>query len=188
MSLKWVDPEKLGVVSSPRRGSYPPGEIEYSGVTSPMRAEIIAIGSELVSGQSLDTNSRWLSQRSALGIPVAFHTTLGDDLADHLAAFRTAFERADLVIMTGGLGPTQDDLTREALAACAGVPLGEDPDSLAAIRDVRPPESADGRAESRPGPVPRRRRAAGEPVGTAPGIWMELGPARSRACPASLPR
>ena len=66
-----------------------------------MRAEIIAIGSELISGQSLDTNSRWLSQQlGSLGITVAFHTTLGDDLADHLAAFRAAFDRADLVVMT----------------------------------------------------------------------------------------
>ena len=82
----------------------------------------------------LDTNSQWLSQQlGSLGITVAFHTTLGDVLDDHLAVFRLASERADLVMMTGGLGPTQDDLTREALANCAGVPLVEDPDSLAAI-------------------------------------------------------
>ncbi|HEX3446940.1 MAG TPA: competence/damage-inducible protein A, partial [Isosphaeraceae bacterium] len=99
-----------------------------------MRAEIIAIGSELVSGQSLDTNSYWLSQQlTALGIAVAFHTTLGDVLDDHLVAFKNAVTRADVVVMTGGLGPTQDDLTREALARCAGVPLVEDAESLAAI-------------------------------------------------------
>ena len=62
-----------------------------------MRAEIIAIGSELTSGQSLDTNSQWLSQQlSALGITVAYHTTLADVLADHLAALRIACERVDL--------------------------------------------------------------------------------------------
>ena len=56
-----------------------------------MRAEILSIGSELVSGQSLDTNSRWLSQQlGMLGIPVAFHTTLGDEMEDHRAAFRAA--------------------------------------------------------------------------------------------------
>src|SRR5438874_1180793 len=99
-----------------------------------MRAEIIAIGTEMVSGQSLDTNSRWLSQElSALGIPVAFHTTLGDVLDDHTSVFRIACDRAALVVTTGGLGPTQDDLTREALAECAGVALVEDPESLAAI-------------------------------------------------------
>ena len=99
-----------------------------------MRAEIIAIGSELTSGQSLDTNSQWLSQQlAALGVTVAFHTTLSDVLEDHLTAFRIACERADLVVMSGGLGPTQDDLTREALAEVTGVPLVEDADSLAAI-------------------------------------------------------
>jgi nicotinamide-nucleotide amidase len=140
-----------------------------------MRAEIIAIGSELVSGQGLDTNSQWLSRElGLLGIPVAFHTTIGDQLEDNLAAFRIAADRTELVIMTGGLGPTQDDLTREGLALLAGVPLREDPGSLEAIRTMfarrnRPmaernkvqalvPEGAD--------PLPNR-------VGTAPGIWME---------------
>ncbi len=85
-----------------------------------MQAEIISIGSELVSGQSLDTNSQWLSRElSDLGISVALHTTLGDVLADDVAVFRAATERSDLVVVTGGLGPTQDDLTRDALASCA---------------------------------------------------------------------
>ncbi|MGZ3318647.1 MAG: competence/damage-inducible protein A, partial [Isosphaeraceae bacterium] len=102
-----------------------------------MRAEIVAIGSELVSGQGLDTNSQWLSRAlEAHGIPVAFHTTIGDQLDDHVSTFRIAAGRAELVIMTGGLGPTQDDLTREALAATAGVSLREDPGSLAAIRTM----------------------------------------------------
>src|SRR3954447_16525683 len=99
-----------------------------------MKAEIVAIGSELVSGQRLDTNSQWLSQRlSELGIPVHFHTTLGDDLDENLAAFRIAINRADLVLVSGGLGPTQDDLTREALALVAGVPLVEKAEALEAI-------------------------------------------------------
>ena len=99
-----------------------------------MRAEIISIGSELVSGQSLDTNSQWLSRElSGLGISIGLHTTLGDILSDHVAVFRGATERADLVVVTGGLGPTQDDLTREALAQSAGVGLVEHAESLAAI-------------------------------------------------------
>ena len=131
----------------------------------PMRAEIIAIGSELTSGQSLDTNSQWLSQQlSALGITVAFHTTLGDVLEDHLAVFRIACERADLVVMSGGLGPTQDDLTREALAQVAGVPLVEDRRFAGGDRrDVRPPQSRDDRAQPRPGPLSRGRRAVAQP-------------------------
>ena len=153
-----------------------------------MRAEIVAIGSELVSGQGLDTNSQWLSRAlEAHGIPVAFHTTIGDQLDDHVSTFRIAAGRAELVIMTGGLGPTQDDLTREALAATAQVSLREDPGSLEAIRRMfarrnRPmadrnkvqalfPQGAE--------PLPNR-------VGTAPGIWMELGPT-TFACLPGIP-
>src|SRR5262249_55757387 len=99
-----------------------------------MIAEVISVGSELTSGQKLDTNSHWLSQRlGERGIEVHFHTTLADALAENLAAFRIASERADLVIVGGGLGPTQDDLTRQVMAEVAGVGLLEDPDSLAAI-------------------------------------------------------
>src|SRR5438445_13842463 len=98
-----------------------------------MKAEIIAIGSELVSGQSLDTNSQWLSRAlGTLGIPVHFHTSMGDDFEENLAVFRVATGRADLVVTCGGLGPTQDDLTRQVLAEVAGVPLVEYPASLPA--------------------------------------------------------
>src|SRR5450755_3090732 len=100
-----------------------------------MKAEIISIGTEITSGQNLDTNGQWLSQRLAeIGVPVGFHTTVADDLADNIAVFRTACERADLVISTGGLGPTQDDLTREVIAAVANVPLEVDPVSLDHIK------------------------------------------------------
>src|SRR2546426_12282281 len=87
-----------------------------------MKTEIVSIGSELTSGQNLDTNCQWLSRRLAeIGIPVGWHTTVADDLEDNIAAFRLATQRARLVLITGGLGPTQDDLTREALAGVAGV-------------------------------------------------------------------
>jgi len=150
-----------------------------------MRAEIIAIGTELVSGQSLDTNSRWLSQElSALGIPVAFHTTLGDVLEDHTSVFRTACDRAELVVMTGGLGPTQDDLTREALAACAGVPLVEDPESLAAVAAMFARRNRVMTERNRVQALfPRGACPLPNPVGTAPGIWMRIG----RATIACLP-
>jgi nicotinamide-nucleotide amidase len=150
-----------------------------------MRAEIIAIGSELVSGQSLDTNSNWLSQQlTALGIAVAFHTTLGDVLEDHLVVFKNAVARADVVVMTGGLGPTQDDLTREALAQCAGVPMVEDAESLAAIAAMFARRN---RVMSERNHVqalfPKGAMPLPNPVGTAPGIWMQV----ARATIACLP-
>src|SRR5687768_6381710 len=100
-----------------------------------MRAEIISIGDELTSGQRLDTNSQWLSERLfEIGVPVAFHTTVGDRLADNVLLFRQAAERAELVVATGGLGPTADDLTRQALAEVVGVPLVQDDASLTHIK------------------------------------------------------
>src|SRR5262245_62041605 len=142
-----------------------------------MRAEIVSVGSELVSGQGLDTNSQWLSQQlGSLGITVAFHTTLGDDLEDHRAALRVACERADLVVMTGGLGPTQDDLTREALADCAGAPLVEDPKSLAAIAAMFARRNRVMAERNRvQGLFPRGAEPLPNRVGTAPGIWMRIG-------------
>src|SRR3954464_8151498 len=89
-----------------------------------MKGEIISIGSELTSGKNLDTNSQWLSRRLAeVGIAVGWHTTVADDLDANVDAFRIAAGRAKLFMATGGLGPTQDDLTREVLAQLAGVEL-----------------------------------------------------------------
>jgi nicotinamide-nucleotide amidase len=141
-----------------------------------MKAEVISIGTELVTGQCLDTNSQWLSRRlAALGIPVRFHTTLADDLDENVAAFRVAAGRADLVVLSGGLGPTQDDLTRDALAALAGVELVLHEPSLDHIRNL---------FATRGREMPERNRvqalfpAGAEPIpnerGTAPGIWMEV--------------
>jgi nicotinamide-nucleotide amidase len=152
------------------------------------RAEIVAIGSELVSGQALDTNSQWLSRELALlGISAAYHTTIGDQLDDNISVFRTAASRADLVIVTGGLGPTQDDLTRDALAQAAGVPLLEDPGSLAAIAAMfarrNRPMAERNRVQAL---FPRGAEPLPNRVGTAPGIWMELGWSRF-ACLPGIP-
>src|SRR5439155_2102813 len=142
-----------------------------------MKSEIISIGSELTSGQNLDTNSQWLSQRLAeIGIAVGWHTTVADDLEDNIASFRIAWERARLVIATGGLGPTQDDLTREVLARVAGVELVFHQESFERIQQM---------FASRGRTMPERNRvqalfpAGAEPIpnarGTAPGIWMTIG-------------
>jgi nicotinamide-nucleotide amidase len=141
-----------------------------------MRAEIIAIGDELTSGQRLDTNSQWLSVRlGELGVPVAFHTTVGDDLETNVAAFRNAINRVDVVVSTGGLGPTADDLTRDALAAAAGVDLVQDDASLAHIRDLF---ARRGRSMPERNVIqaqfPRGSRAVANPHGTAPGIDLAV--------------
>ncbi|MGI8876173.1 MAG: CinA family nicotinamide mononucleotide deamidase-related protein [Egibacteraceae bacterium] len=89
-----------------------------------MRAELIAVGSELLLGESVDTNSAWIASRLAeIGVDVHRHTTVGDNVARMTEAIREALGRADAVVLTGGLGPTHDDLTRDAVAAVAGVPL-----------------------------------------------------------------
>jgi nicotinamide-nucleotide amidase len=141
-----------------------------------MRAEIIAIGDELTSGQRLDTNSQWLSERlGEIGIPVAFHTTVGDDLEDNIAVFHAAIERAEIVVATGGLGPTADDLTREAIAAAAGVELVQDDAALAHIRNLfarrkrEMPERNKLQAQ-----FPRGSRVVPNPEGTAPGIDLTV--------------
>jgi nicotinamide-nucleotide amidase len=142
-----------------------------------MKCEILSIGSELTSGQNLDTNSQWLSRRLAeIGIAVGWHTTVADDLDANIEAFRIASRRAGLVLATGGLGPTQDDLTREVLARVAGVELVENAESLRQIEEM---------FRRRNRTMPQRNRvqalfpAGAVPIpneyGTAPGIWMRLG-------------
>jgi nicotinamide-nucleotide amidase len=141
-----------------------------------MRAEIVAIGDELTSGERLDTNSQWLSQRlEEIGIPVHFHTTAGDDLESDTAVIRLAAQRAEVVILTGGLGPTADDLTRQALADAAGEPLQLDPALLEHIEQLY---AARGRAmppqNRQQALIPRGSRPIPNPHGTAPGIDLRL--------------
>ena len=89
-----------------------------------MRAEIVAVGTELLLGQIADTNARWMSEQlAAAGIDVTNHQAVGDNLDRIVEALRLAAARADVVLVSGGLGPTEDDITRDAIAAFAGVPL-----------------------------------------------------------------
>jgi competence/damage-inducible protein CinA-like protein len=149
-----------------------------------MPAEIIAIGDELTSGQRLDTNTQWLSQRlNELGVSVAFHTTVGDDLDNNISVFRAAIERADIVVASGGLGPTADDLTRDAIAAAAGVELVEDADALAHIKNLfarrkrEMPERNKLQAQ-----FPRGSRVVPNPEGTAPGVDFTVPRAGREPC------
>ncbi len=89
-----------------------------------MRIEIVAVGTELLLGQIADTNSAWLGDRLAsAGVTSHFHQAVGDNHERITLAFRTALARSDGIIVCGGLGPTQDDITREAIADVMGVEL-----------------------------------------------------------------
>lgn len=142
-----------------------------------MHAEIIAIGDELTSGQSLDTNTQWLAQRlEELGLATLYHSTVGDQLGPCVDVFRQAFERADIVIVTGGLGPTDDDLTREALAKATGYELTVYAEVLERIREIfsrrgwpMPPQN------ERQALIPVGGRTIRNPFGTAPGIDLKIG-------------
>ena len=100
-----------------------------------MIAEIVAIGTELLMGQVANTDAQFLARRlSALGISVYYHTVVGDNPARMESTLRQALERSDIVITTGGLGPTQDDLSKQIAARLMGLEMVEDAASLAAIQ------------------------------------------------------
>ena len=144
-----------------------------------MRAVILSIGAELVSGLRLDTHSADISRAlTAIGIQVVRHETVDDGAAEIEAAFRAAVAEADLVVATGGLGPTLDDCTREALAAAAGVPLDE---SAEAREHLVAWAKARGRTLSesnfRQALLPRGAGTLPNPIGTALGIEARVGKA-----------
>lgn len=101
-----------------------------------MNAEIIAVGSELLLGQIVNTNARFLSQQLAeLGVDVYFHTVVGDNPERLKAAIDIAEKRSEIIIFTGGLGPTKDDLTKETIARHIGTDLAHDETALESIED-----------------------------------------------------
>ena len=141
-----------------------------------MHAEIIAIGTELTTGAKLDTNSQWLSiELAAIGVPVLLHTTVADDLPAMLETLRAAVRRSDIVLISGGLGPTLDDLTRQALAELTGVELILHEPSLQHVRDMFAKRQ---RVMPERNVVQAMFPAGSEPIenphGTAPGIWWQL--------------
>jgi nicotinamide-nucleotide amidase len=138
-------------------------------------AEIIAVGSELLGSSRVDTNSLFLSDRLAsLGIELRAKSVVGDDRQRLKEILRGALSRAELVILTGGLGPTDDDLTREAVAETLGLTLHEDPAIIAQIqerfaaRGLRMPA-----VNRKQAMVPQGARVLANPRGTAPGLAIE---------------
>lgn len=140
-----------------------------------MRAEILGVGTEILLGQICNDNAKWISERLAeIGVDVLHHQVVGDNGDRIETAFRSALARADVVIATGGLGPTQDDITREGLAAALGAKLIRDPGIerflqekfLRLGRDM--PES-----NLRQADVPEGARTILPDRGTAPGLICE---------------
>jgi len=150
-----------------------------------VRCEVVAVGTELLLGQIVDTNSAWIGERLAeAGIDSHFQVKVGDNQERIVSALRSALARSDAVICCGGLGPTQDDITRDALAMVMDVPLERDPAMVAVIEAM----FAD-RGRVFP---PSNARQADKPVGasfihqtkgTAPGLICPVGPGVVYAVP-----
>lgn len=140
-----------------------------------MRAEIISVGTELLLGQIHDTDATYLSQELAkVGVDLFYRTTVGDNRERIGEALRRALERADVVIMVGGLGPTSDDLTRDVVAEVLDLPLVEDKESVREIKEFfrrRGIEMAP--SNLRQALIPAGGRALMNDRGTAPGIRVE---------------
>lgn len=140
-----------------------------------MDAEIIAVGSELLTPFRLDTNSLYLTdQLNSLGIEVRYKTVVGDHRDRLAGAFHAAIERSELIILTGGLGPTEDDINREVMAEVLERPLREVPEIL---EQIRKRFARVGRTMSenniRQAMVPEGAQWLENKNGTAPGLWME---------------
>jgi nicotinamide-nucleotide amidase len=142
-----------------------------------MRVEIVAVGTELLLGQIADTNSAWLGEQLALaGVDSHFHQAVGDNQARIMLALRTALARGDDVIVCGGLGPTHDDITREAIAEVMNVPLQRDDKIVSRIAELF---SSRGRAtpesNARQADVPQGATVIPQQLGTAPGLVCPVG-------------
>lgn len=142
-----------------------------------MRVEIVAVGTELLLGQIVDTNSAWMGEHlAAAGIASHFHQAVGDNHDRMVLAFRTALARSDGVIVCGGLGPTHDDITREAIAEVMNVPLRRDESVIEMIRSMF---SSRGRdmpdTNLRQADVPQGATIIPQTKGTAPGLICPVG-------------
>ncbi|MDG2481778.1 MAG: molybdopterin-binding protein, partial [Alphaproteobacteria bacterium] len=142
-----------------------------------MRCEVVAIGTELLLGQIVDSNSSWIGEQLALaGIDSLFQTKVGDNFERMEACIRQALERSDAVICCGGLGPTQDDITRDVLARIMGVELVRDEVIVATIKamfDEREREMSDN--NRRQADIPAGASVIAQMPGTAPGMACPVG-------------
>jgi len=142
-----------------------------------MKACILAIGSEMLTPFRVDTNSLFITERlNTIGYDVRLKAVVADDIGELARAIESALTWADLTVITGGLGPTEDDMTRDAAARVLGIPLDVDEDILARLRErfarrgMTMPE-----INRRQAMVPRGAAVLPNPNGTAPGLWLEKG-------------
>ena len=140
-----------------------------------MKSEIIAVGSEMLTPFRQDTNSLYLTEKlNEIGVTVAFKTIVGDRRKDLVSAIRTALARTDILVLMGGLGPTEDDLTREAVAEALSLTLRRDAAQVAALH---------ARAATWRIPMPDNNLKQADvlegatvlpnPNGSAPGQWLD---------------
>ena len=142
-----------------------------------VRAEVVAVGTELLIGQVVDTNSAWIGKRLARsGVDCFQQTKVGDNVGRIVAVLRATLDRSDAVIVCGGLGPTHDDVTREAIAEVMGVPLHRHPEALELLEAVF---AQGGRAmpasNLRQADVPEGASIIPQRLGTAPGLVCPVG-------------
>src|SRR5580693_6836649 len=150
---------------------------QYATITSDMKAEIIAVGSELLTPDRLDTNSLFLTEElNKIGIEVVRKTVVGDNRELLAEAFRDALNRVPLIIASGGLGPTEDDLTRETVADLLGRKLRRNDEILRYIEGrFRKLGREMPEVNVRQAMVPEGAEILENPRGTAPGLWLEDG-------------
>ncbi len=151
-----------------------------------MKAEIITSGTELLLGEIFDVNAPFIaSELAGLGIDLYYTSTVGDNYDRVSGVLRQAWERSDLIIITGGLGPTQGDITRKVVSGLLGEEMTVDPALKREITEffaghgMNMPENNIRQAAIIPSARPLRNAS-----GTAPGWWVEKGAASSSRCPA----
>jgi len=142
-----------------------------------MRACILAVGSEMLTPFRVDTNSLFVTEQlNTIGVDVRMKAVVGDDVDELVAILRGALEWADVIVLTGGLGPTEDDITRDAIARVLGLPMSENESVVSRIRErfsrrgLTMPD-----INRRQGMVPHGATLVDNANGTAPGLWLEHG-------------
>jgi len=142
-----------------------------------MIAEIMATGEEIRSGALIDSNSAYIAAKlEENGVAVTRHTCVGDDLDLLIAAFKEIGSRADIAVVTGGLGPTSDDLTAEAAAKAGGVTLDLNPSALQCVENFfKARNRAMNAASRKQALLPAGAECLRNPIGTAPGFRLQIG-------------